>query len=363
MLIFLFVLLVVGYLAERWSLDHGLDGVTYSLTPDRLTVDPGEAFRITTRIGNRKRMPVSFLKVQELLPRDIKLSDEDGLTVRRDEENARLTSTLYLGGRKTSERTLEATLPRRGRYFFRGCTLYGGDFLGLSQDVQYVTQNAEVVVYPARCESEEVTSVLGGFLGDISVQRFILEDPVLTVGFREYTGREPFRAISWAQSARAGQLMVKQYDYTAEPSVTVILNVEHKGELTHELADQIEQCYSIARTACEALEDSGIRYDFLTNATAAGALGVWSAVEEGLGPRHLGTVLEGLGRATYDKTATFDRLMARSMRRTDAGRGRIVITPELLPEHQLALDKLQALRGGAIQVLTPAPAAEEEVPA
>ena len=111
MLIFLFVLLVVGYLAERWSLDHGLDGVTYSLTPDRLTVDPGETFSITTRIGNRKRMPVSFLKVQELLPGDIKLSDEDGLTVRRDEENARLTSTLYLGGRKTSERTLEATLP------------------------------------------------------------------------------------------------------------------------------------------------------------------------------------------------------------------------------------------------------------
>ena len=360
MLIFLLVLLVVGYLAERWSLEHGLDGVTYSLTADRLTVDPGERFRITTRIGNRRRLPVSFLKVQELLPRDISLSDEEGLSVRRDEENARLTSTLYLPGRKTSERTLDATLPRRGRYFFRGCTLYGGDFLGLSQDVQYVTQNSEVVVYPARCQSDEVDSVLGGFLGDISVQRFILEDPVLTVGFREYTGREPFRAISWAQSARAGELMVKQYDYTAEPSVTVILNVEYKGDLTHEIANQIEECYSIARTVCEALEDKSIRYDFLTNATAAGALGVWSAVEEGLGARHLGTVLEGLGRATYDKTATFDRLISRSMRRTDAGRGRIVITPELLPEHRAALDRLQALRGGMIQVMTPAPAQQEE---
>lgn len=362
MLIFLLILLAVGAWAERWSLEHGLDGVVYALTPDRLTVDPGEPFRITTRIGNRKRMPVSFLKVQELLPRDITLSDESGLTVRRDEENARLTSTLYLSGRKTSERTLEATLPRRGRYFFRGCTLYGGDFLGLSQDVQYVTQNAEVVVYPARCESREVSSVLGGFLGDISVQRFILEDPVLTVGFREYTGREPFRSISWAQSARAGELMVKQYDYTAEPSVTVILNVEHQGELTHDMANRIEACYSIARTVCEELENSAIRYDFLTNATAAGALGVWSTVEEGIGARHLDTVLEGLGRATYDKTSSFDRLCARSMRRTDAGRGRIVITPELLPEHRAALDKLQTLRGGTIQVLTP-PDPEQEVEA
>lgn len=340
-------------MAQRWSLRHGLDRVSYSLTPEQAVVDPGEWFTVTTCIGNHKRMPVSYLRVQENLPAGIAFESEQGLDVQRGAKDTRITSSMYLGGRKTSRRQLQVSLPDRGRYFFLGCTLYGGDFLGFNQDVRYVNQSSEVVVCPARCENAQVQKVLGGFLGDISVRRYILEDPILTVGFREYTGREPFRAISWAQSARAGQLMVKQYDYTAEPSATVILNVEYRGDLTRDMAVKIEECYRMARTVCEGLEEKGIRYDFLTNATAAGALGVWSTVEEGLGSRHLGTVLEGLGRADYSRTATFDRLIARSMRRTDAGRGRIIITPDMLPGYQQAIDRLTALRGGQVQVLMP----------
>ena len=50
--------------------------------------------------------------------------------------------------------------------------------------------------------ADSSADVLSGFLGDVSVRRFIYEDPVLTTGFREYTGREPMKHISWTQSAR-----------------------------------------------------------------------------------------------------------------------------------------------------------------
>ncbi len=68
--------------------------------------------------------------------------------------------------------------------------------------------------------------MLGGVIGDISVNRFIFEDPMLTVGFSEYTGREPMRDISWTQSARLGRMMVKNYDHTVDLSVTILLNVQ-----------------------------------------------------------------------------------------------------------------------------------------
>ena len=83
-------------------------------------------------------------------------------------------------------------------------------------------QTGEVVVIPPRCENSNVLRTLGGFLGDISVRRFILEDPLLTVGFREYTGREPMKSISWTQSARVGRPLVKQYDHTVDATVTVL---------------------------------------------------------------------------------------------------------------------------------------------
>ena len=96
MLIFLIVLAVVAAIAERWSLSHGLDNVTYSLTPDRLVVEPEEKFNIITRIENRKRLPVSFLEVKEMLPKEITPTDEAGLTVYRDAENTCITSTMFI---------------------------------------------------------------------------------------------------------------------------------------------------------------------------------------------------------------------------------------------------------------------------
>jgi len=360
MLIFLFILLAVGGAAEWWTLKHGLDEVIYSLESSKQVVDPLEKFEITTTLQNRKRMPISFVRVKELMPKELIFENEDKLNIHRDLEHTQLTSSLYLGGRRSSRRSLQVSLPERGRYFFTGCTLYGGDFIGVSQDVRYVSRNTEVAVCPRPCKSLELQEVLGGFLGDISVRRFILEDPVLTVGFREYTGREPFRAISWTQSARGQGLMVKQYDYTAEPSVTVVLNVEYRGDLTREMAEKVEKCYRIARSVCETLEEKGVRYDFITNATTEGVLGRWHTLEEGIGQRHLRTVLEGLARAGYGRIMTFDRLIARCMRRSDTGRGRIIITPSMLPGYQKSIDRLTALHGGCLRVITAEELSEEE---
>ena len=76
MLIFLFVLLAIGGAAEWWTLKHGLDDVTYSLTADKPVVDPDEKFFVTTTIENRKRMPISFMRIKELLPTEISFTRE-----------------------------------------------------------------------------------------------------------------------------------------------------------------------------------------------------------------------------------------------------------------------------------------------
>ena len=56
------------------------------------------------------------------------------------------------------------------------------------------------------------------------MNRFIMEDPVLRLGYRDYTGREPIKQISWTQTARMGRMMVSCQDYTVERTVTVMLN-------------------------------------------------------------------------------------------------------------------------------------------
>ena len=112
--------------------------------------------------------------------------------------------------------------------------------------------------------------LLGSFLGDYSVQRYLYEDPVMTAGYREYTGREPMKQISWKQSAHSMGLMVREYDHTVEPVLTLLLNVETAQERKEPV---LETCYSLARTVCQELEDKGIKYVFCTNAAQAGAVG------------------------------------------------------------------------------------------
>ena len=113
---------------------------------------------------------------------------------------------------------------------------------------------------------------------------------MITIGFREYTGREPFRSISWLQSAKAGRLMVRQYDSTADLSCTVLLNTDCENE--ERRSEWLELCYSAARNICEELERKKLAYDFKTNGIIAGAMGNWNQVGDGLGAGHLETVLE-----------------------------------------------------------------------
>ena len=127
-----------------------------------------------------------------------------------------------------------------------------GDLLGFKSFVKSGKIAANITVMPRKCEDELILQTLGGYIGDISVKRFIIEDPMLTIGFNDYTGREPMKKISWPLSARKGKLVVKNYDYTVDVSVIVVLNLASGS------AREKEKCLEITRTACEQLESKHI---------------------------------------------------------------------------------------------------------
>ncbi len=351
MLIFVLILVAVAAAIQYWSLAHALDGVEHHYAPDRLITEPGEPFQLVNTVTNHSRRFVPYVHVSQHIPAEMTLLSRQAVASYRGKTTQQMEYALYLMPRQTWQRQVEATLPRRGRYVFTGATLQGGGFLGFSELTAYTEQSEEIIVLPVPCQIPALTNTLGGFLGDRSVDRYILEDPVLTLGFREYSGREPMKSIAWTQSARAGQLMVKKYDYTLELTATVLLNIE--CERTEGWEDRLEACFSIARTVCETLEEKRIPYRFVTNAGAAGAIALWSQVGDGLGSGHLSTVLEGLGRATYDPLRPFAYTLEQTVRHVEQGRTHILITPERSDHWQWELSRLEQLSGARALVLTP----------
>ncbi len=198
---------------------------------------------------------------------------------------------------------------------------------------------------PHHSAQNTAIDALGGFLGDVSVRRFILEDPILTVGFRDYTGREPMKDVSWTRTAITGKMQVKQYDHTAEQTVTVLLNTYGGTE------EELEAAFRLTRSVCEELERKKIPFAFRTNGNLTGPLGKLFFLSEGLGQQHLDTIFYSLGRADYTCYNSFSDLTRKALDHRKSNESFLVITPhqtqELLPQ----IRQLEAASGNRVCVL------------
>jgi len=343
----IFVLGIVIYLAQKWSLENALKGITYNYECSKLLIEPGEEFELITTITNNSRRFVPFVKVEEFFPADLNIKDTHIATKDDLKGNKRYISTIYLMPRSQLVRKLTVSFDKRGRYIFHGGDLRGGDFMGISENVIHFHLFREIVVYPERVTTPDIASSMGGFMGDISIRRFIIEDPILTIGTRDYTGREPMKAISWSHSARVGRLMVKQFDHTIDPAVSVIFDIQ-AFDMDENIGDKKEFCFKAARSVCETLENQGMKYDFITNAMTMDAFSRWSYINESIGARHISIILEGLGRATHSNIESLREIMENLVNKQEQNRSFILITAKTPAEYGEDVRFLESRLGGKV---------------
>jgi len=314
-IIFLVVFAGLVWFLQKRSIRTALDGVEYSREVSQILNAPGEEFTLTTTITNTKFKIVPFIEVKEEISQELSNSFR-----------------TFLMPRSKYVRRVKGSLPQRGRYLFSRAEIDGGDFLGISQNIKPYRTRCEIIIYPQEIKGGHLERMMGSFMGDISVQRFIAPDPILVMGFSEYTGREPMKSISWAQTLRSGQMMVKSYDYTTEPSTTVVLSLDfltgHQLKLPPESAQLVETCLSIARTVCETLSKHKIRYDFFSNISPGDTANAWAYVPEGFGERHLSNILTGLGNAMLFRSETLQQLTQRVAQKQMAHKSVLFIVPD-----------------------------------
>lgn len=327
--IFLLLFIILVLFLQQWSLDDSLDSVEGDFWPSGNVIEPEEIFQITVRLKNQKRFPLYYVKVEIPFAKGLKIDSK----MRRVKENHvihgyTVTLSTWIKAKEQVLLPIQVFGVQRGRYVLIPPTVSLGDFLGLKDHGKNLEQFREIVIAPKEMTSPEVEQLLGRFLGDFSVRRFLYEDPILTLGYREYTGREPMKMIAWKQSAQRQQtLMVKEYDYTVEPSISVLVNVETSGDFSNEKKELLEKCFSLARSVCSQLESKGIPYDFYTNAQMAGNTDNIYEVNEGLGTRHFTKVLELLGRSMYVSSFSYVKLLELADSASKPEQGKIVITP------------------------------------
>ena len=345
-LILIAVVAGILLLEHKWT-SYALSSIRVLGSCDHPLAEPDQPVTWSATVDNYSRLPIPFVRLIQTFPDEtVYLGDQMWwrANCRKMQRSWYAEDRMTLRGRRRVTRKIRISFTRRGVYTVGNYNVGAGDLLGFREEKR--TGGGErVVVMPHRSCQKVALDAVGGFLGDVSVRRFILEDPVLTTGFRDYTGREPMRAISWTRTAQSGALQVKQYDYTAERHVVVLLNVESAT------VEELEECLRLTRSVCEKLEQKKIPYAFRTNGNLPGPMGKIQTMVEGLGEQHLNTILYGLGGADGTCFYSFRTLTRHTLKNRHSSDSYIVITPNDKGEVSTCINKLSNAVGAPVCVL------------
>ncbi len=358
MLIFLTVLIVLGLILELLSLRDNISGIDYRCTPAKSGYEAGEVFRLKTTVTNYGVRTIPFLKLIEVLPKQLQILNEAKM---EEEPRNRLSArVIYIRGRQKITRTVQVSLPQRGLYLLEGCRLLSGDFLGIKEKSREIKQWEEIIIFPPLLKDDKILRTLSGYYGDFSVRRFYIEDPMLVNSYHDYTGREPMRSISWMQSAKKNRLMVKEFDHTAEMSVTILLDVYlHWSEWNH--MPEVEYCFSLARTVAEFMEKKKVSYRLLTNASVRSRnASNESVAQAGQGTHHYTMLLYTLGQAAPGARGNINRLYDMVVKNYSGESAILYVAPLQTEQRDTLVKNLQKRLGSQIYPIYAASIVEEK---
>ena len=260
MLVLLAVLIVIGAALELYAFLDGVKHIGFSCKPEARHTEPGEAVTVSAEMANTGRFPISYVKAALKCPISAQFPEE--LTPTKEQFIQTVETSFRLWGRQKMKKTIQVTFEKRGIHFFKGAVIQRGDLLGLHYVTDHYDAQQPLLVFPRALESQTLRSAMGAYCGNMIAKRHLLRDPVLQLGVREYTGTEPMKTISWTQTARRGQLMVREFDFTRDMSCIVLFATDGMQPGREDILDN---CCSIVRTVCEELVSRNVNVEFYTN--------------------------------------------------------------------------------------------------
>ncbi|WP_284644598.1 DUF58 domain-containing protein [Paenibacillus silviterrae] len=296
----------------RYRALHHLD---YHREFTRSAVFEGETVEMVERIVNRKLLPLPWLRLESLLGRGLLFGGQANLDIRSGELFQNHISMFSLRPYRQIVRKHQVLCAKRGWYKLDSATMTTGDPLGIAQINKRFPLSLELLVYPAVQPLQELPLPNHSWLGEITVRRWIVEDPFLTAGIREYRAGDPLSSIHWKATARTGELQVHSKDYTADHRLLLCLNLETHEKMWAAVTDpeRIEQGLRYAATVAEHAIRHGIETGFVCNGWVQGGDKVPIRLTPQGGSSQLLDILQTMARMELEAVVKMSWLLEREM--------------------------------------------------
>lgn len=151
---------------------------------------------------------------------------------------------------------VRATFPRRGRYTVEPLTARSGFPFGLVGRRVALTPADELIVLPrpARVDGERLRAWLfrawAGSDTDRRRVRRVVEREAEVHGLRDYRAGDSPRRVHWKATARRNRLIVREYEDSAPPRLTLVVDPWLPARATDADRDRLEAVVSLAAGIC-----------------------------------------------------------------------------------------------------------------
>lgn len=306
---FLIISALIVLIQNRIFHAMGLRRVRYSRQFDRRTCFEGDEVALVETIANEKRFPLPWLRVESLLSSSLRFGHDhaSNLDISSGQFQQNHRSFFSLMPWRRIRRTHRVTATRRGCYDLSSVTLSAGDLFGLSAASNTLNFSERLIVYPMLVLPEDLALPPRSWQGDMSVKRWVVEDPFRRIGVRPYRSGDSLRQVNWNATARTGDLQVHQLDTTADYGVLIVLNVEDHAQVWRTITDveTIEQGIRIAAGTATHLIRNGMEAGFASNGVLMDELQTFVHVPPASGEPHLSGMLEMMSMLLIQREMPF----------------------------------------------------------
>lgn len=325
-LIFIVAVLIIvqGYIFRKFGLRH----LSYQRYFNVTTCYEGDQIEMVERIANRKLLPVPWVRLESSLSAHLKFMRQQGQTISEGQMFQNHRSLFSLMPYTQIVRRHKFICLRRGIYKLDSATLTIGDLFGIFTRFQRLTLQRELIVYPRPVLPDEAELPSHSWQGDVTVRRWIVHDPFMFAGIREYQYGDPMTDINWKATARSNRMQVNQHDFTADRRVMVYLNVEDHEKMWNQVSDEelIERGISYAAGIIEQAIYAGMEAGFTTNGYLKEGAKEPIRIQTGGGRGHFEYILEHMARMTIARSVPFDTLLEQEVRAARTNLDIILIT-------------------------------------
>ncbi|MBO0994714.1 DUF58 domain-containing protein [Bacillus sp. SD088] len=349
------IIIIIGqvFVFHRW----GLAKIRYRRSFSKQAVFTGESIEMVDEISNKKLLPVPWLRLESKIDANLQF-----------QKRSNLDNEVHAGG--DFHRTLFSLMPyqkvrrrqmltcqKRGYYRFETVSLTTGDIFGFGQVFKSVPSKAEIIVYPSLISMDDIPLPTHSWLGDVVVRRWIMEDPFLIAGVREYSPGDPLNTINWKATAKSQVLQVSQKDFSADHHLMIYVNFTQTEDIWRPIVDELlmEKAISYAASIAQYALDNGIDTGFGCNSYFNEMDKQSIHIDPANGEQHLMYLLETMAKLKIGSSTYFDFFLKDEVEREVEGTDILIITALVTDKMREYIKQLEA-RGNSVEILELEPA-------